>query len=84
MVASPVLLGENTRVFVSQVEAFAKANGIPIIRFQPGQRKDDVAARCRRKFTAKEGVVFIGIAQEKLNGFRAHKQVQGRRVSFQF
>ncbi len=84
VVASPVLLGENTRVFVSQVEAFAKANGIPIIRFQPGQHKDDVAAHYRRKFTAKEGVVFIGIAQEKLNGFRAHKQVQGQRVSFQF
>jgi hypothetical protein len=84
VMASPVLLGEMTRAFVAQVDAFAKANHIPVVRFQPGQRKDDVATRYRRKFRAKEGVVFIGVAQEKLNGFKAHKQVRGQRVSFQF
>lgn len=84
LMASPALLGEITRTFVARGDAFAKANHIPVVRFQPGQRKDDLAARYRRKFKAKEGVVFIGVAQEKLNGFKAHKQGRGRGVSFQF
>jgi hypothetical protein len=83
-IASPVLLGEITQNFVAQVEAFAKREGIPIVHFQKGQRKDDVAARYRRKFTQEEGVVFIGVAQEKMTSWKARKETQGRAVRFQF
>jgi len=84
MIASPALLGEISRGFVANVEAFAQANHIPLVHFQKGQRKDDVAARFRQKFTRAEGVVFIGIAQEQVPGFKAHKEVKGKAVRFQF
>ncbi len=84
LIASPALLGVISRSFVAGVEAFAQANQIPVVRFHKGQRKDDIAARYRRKFTASEGVVFIGVAQEQVQGFKAHKDVQGKRVRFEF
>jgi hypothetical protein len=84
VMASPVLLGEISHTFVAAVEAYAKTNGIPIVPFAAGQRKDDVATRYRQKFTAAEGVVFIGVAQEKFQAFKAHKQVRGGTVSFDF
>lgn len=84
LIASPALLGDISRRFVTDVEAFAKARQIPLVHFQKGQRKDEVAARLRRKFTASEGVVFIGVAQEQVQGFKAHRETQGRRVRFQF
>ena len=84
MIASPALLGEISHRFVADVEAFAQANHISIVRFQKGQRKDDIAVQYRRKFTASEGVVFVGVAQEQLSGFKARKEVKGKCVRFQF
>ena len=84
LIASPALLGEITQSFAAQVEAFAKQESIPIVHFQKGQRKDDVAAGYRRKFTKAEGVVFIGVAQEKLMGWKVRKETQGKLVRFQF
>jgi hypothetical protein len=84
LIASPVMLGEITQSFAAQVEAFAKQEGIPLVHFQKGQRKDDVAAGYRRKFTKAEGVVFIGVAQEKMMGWKARKETQGKAVRFQF
>jgi len=84
MIPSPAVLGEISCGFADAVEAFAQAHQIPILRFQKGQRKDDIAAQYRRKFTASEGVVFIGVAQEQLSGFKAHKDVKGKRVWFQY
>ncbi len=84
LIASPALLGEITQSFAAQVEAFAKQKSIPIVHFQKGQRKEDVAAGYRRKFTKAEGVVFIGVAQEKMMGWKARKETQGKAVWFQF
>jgi hypothetical protein len=84
LVASPVLLGEITQSLAARVEAFAKQESIPIVRFEKGQRKDDVAAGYRRKFTKEEGVVFIGVAQEKMLSWKGRKETQGKLVRFQF
>ena len=84
MIASPVLLGKMTQDFNAAVEQYAERHQIPIVRFLAGQRKDDLAAAYRRKFTATEGVVFIGVAQEKQSGFKARKELTGKRVRFQF
>ncbi len=84
MIASPALLGEISRAFVANVEAFAQAHHIPLVHFQKGQRKDDVAAQLRCKFTRSEGVVFLSIAQERVRGFKAHKELKGKAVRFQF
>lgn len=54
------------------------------MHFQKGQRKDEVAAGYRRKFTEEESVVFIGIAQEKMTSWKARKETQGKVVRFQF
>ena len=66
-IASTAPLGQITDRFVKQVHAFAKANTVPWVDFVKGQRKDDVMAEQLAGFTAAEGVVFIGRAQEKTN-----------------
>lgn len=72
--ASSVLMAEMTRTFVARLEAFAKAQEIPLITFQKGQRKDDIAKSYRAKFSKAEGVVFIGKAQEKAAVWRTEKR----------
>lgn len=84
LIASPRLLGDITQSFVAQVEAYARQHRIPLVHLPSGVRKDDIATRYRRQFTQAEGVVFIGVAQEKLSAFKAHKEVHGKRVRFQF
>ena len=65
--------------FRRQVFDFAERHGIPIIRFEKGMRKDDVMHKRLRKFKAPEGVVFIGIAQEKARVPRTPQTLRGRR-----
>ncbi len=83
-IPSPVLLEQLTTRFVREVRAFAAREGVPVVHFRPGERKDDVAAVHRQTFTKPEGVVFIGIAQEKAQAFRAKKRRQGNAVSFDY
>ena len=63
-----------TRAFVQAIEQFAKDNQIPMVSFQKGQRKDDVAAQLRARYPQREGVVFIGKAQEKCTVYRTEKR----------
>jgi hypothetical protein len=64
--ASSVLMDPISKSFVAALEGFAKREQVPVIQFRKGQRKDDIAAEQRKKFTKPEGVVFIGKAQEKM------------------
>jgi hypothetical protein len=64
-----------TQAFVRSIEAFAKRAGVPLLAFDKDTRKEKLAAQYRAKFTAKEGILFIGKAQEKVRTFRT----QGRR-----
>ena len=84
LIASPAVLGQMGDAFDAAVKAFAQTHEIPIVRFHKGERKDDIAARYRRRFKEQEGVVFIGVAQEQMNGFKARKEVSGKRVRFMF
>jgi hypothetical protein len=83
-IPSPALLGRIGDEFVQAVKAYAQENGIPIVHFQRGQRKEDVAAAYRREYTKPEGVVFIGVAQEKAWSFRAQKKHKGEYVVFEY
>lgn len=83
-IPSPALLQRIGENFVRGVRSFAEENGIPILHFERGVRKDDVAAGYRQAFTAAEGVVFIGVAQEKAQAFRAHKRSEGNMVGFDY
>jgi hypothetical protein len=51
--------------FVTAIRDFLQREDVPLVRFQKGQRKDDVFQQRRKKFEAAEGVVFVGVAQEK-------------------
>jgi len=83
-IPSPALLQQMGDVFVRSMRSFAEEYSVPILRFEPGVRKDDVAAEQRQSFTATEGVVFIGIAQEKAYAFRAQKRSEGKKVGFDY
>jgi hypothetical protein len=63
-----------TRAFVQAIERFVKDHQFPLITFEKGQRKDEVAAELRAKFAPREGVVFVGKAQEKCTVFRTEKR----------
>ena len=63
--ASSALMEPRSKSFVAGIEAFVKSEQIPIITFQKGQRKDDIAKQMRVGFDQDEGVVFVGKAQEK-------------------
>lgn len=72
--ASSALMNPISRRFVAALEAYAKENGIEVVQFRPGQRKDDVMAERLKKFSAEEGIVFLGKAQEKRAVFRTEKR----------
>lgn len=63
--ASTKQLGEITDAFVSAIGNFQQQHDIPLVRFTKGQRKDDVFQQHLARFPHEEGVVFIGVAQEK-------------------
>jgi hypothetical protein len=81
---SPSILGKWTDVYKAAVESFAKEHGIDMIRFERGVRKEDIAAAYRERQGEKEGVLFIGIAQERAYAYKAHKRVQGKLVGFDY
>jgi hypothetical protein len=64
-----------TTTWVHAVETFAKQQQLPLLTFTKHTRKEDVAADYRRHFTGREGLLFIGKAQEKVTTFRT----EGRR-----
>ena len=72
-IPSPALLRPLHDRFVREVTTFADAGKIPVVHFERGQRKDDIAAEHRARFTQAEGVVFIGVAQERASAFKARK-----------
>jgi hypothetical protein len=72
-VPSPALLKQIREGFLGRVDEFLKQNAVPKVEFKHGQRKDDIANARRRKFDKQEGVVFLGVAQEKASSFKAQK-----------
>jgi len=79
-VPSPVVLGQITERFRAAVKELAEEQGIPIHQFQHKEDKDDIANQLRRQRGTRDGIVFIGVAQEKAQAFQG-KKVQGQ---FQF
>ena len=73
-IASTAPLAKITDRFVAAVQRFAVTEGIPWVDFVKGQRKDDVMHEHLATFTAQEGVMFIGRAQEKTSVFRTEKR----------
>jgi hypothetical protein len=72
--ASSALMEPISKAFIRALEAFAAREQVPLLTFAPGQDKDAVMAEHLARFTAPEGVVFIGKAQEKTRVFRTEKR----------
>lgn len=68
--ASSALMAPLSRGFVERLEAFAKREGIEVVTFRKGQRKEDLAKEYLARFEDDEGVLFIGKAQEKVSTIR--------------
>lgn len=84
-IASPALFGPMRERFVAEIEGFSKREHAPLVHFSRGERKDSVANQLRARFTAPEGVVFIGVAQERASSFRGKKVATATGcVSFDF
>jgi hypothetical protein len=63
--ASGAVMQPITDAFVAAVHRFADVEGVEFYNFRPGQRKDDVALEYLADFDRDEGIMFIGVAQEK-------------------
>ncbi len=72
--ASSALMAPMTRSFVNGIEEFAKREGLRLVPFEKGERKDDVAQAYLREFRGTEGVLFIGKAQEKTRVVRTERR----------
>ncbi len=83
-IPSPALFRPMHDRFVHGVQDFAAEHRIPLVHFERGQRKDDIAAGYRAHFTNSEGVVFIGVAQERAISFKAHQAHRGLGRFFTF
>jgi acetyl-CoA carboxylase carboxyltransferase component len=60
-----VTLGPTQALRVVISERCAKAEGVDVVTFKRGERKDDVMQRYLAGFDQEEGLLFIGKAQEK-------------------
>jgi hypothetical protein len=71
---SAALMSPMSRSFVAALERFVARDGIALVQFRKGQRKDTVTAEYLRKFGKEEGVLYVGKAQEKTPVFRTEKR----------
>jgi len=72
--ASTALMAPMTRDFVRSIERFAQAQGVDLVRFEKGQRKEEIAQERLGSFRGEEGVLLIGKAQEKASVVRTEKR----------
>jgi hypothetical protein len=72
--ASTCLVDPISKQFVASIQRFAAEREIPMVRFEKGQRKDDVAHEHLARFDGEEGIYMVGVAQEKVSTFRTEKR----------
>ena len=63
--ASTTAVAPMTEAFVGNIEHFVNNEGIDLVAFEKRQRKDDVTQKYLRSFGKREGVLYVGKAQEK-------------------
>jgi hypothetical protein len=73
-IPSPALFTPMLDRFVRAIKTYASTHAVPLIAFERGQRKDDIVADYRARRPMAEGVVVIGVAQEKMRAFKAQKR----------
>ena len=71
---SGALMDPISKRFVADIERFCAEQGVDLVTFEKGERKDDVAHEYLAAFEGEEGVLFVGKAQEKTRTFRTEKR----------
>jgi hypothetical protein len=72
--ASTALMDPMTKTFVADVHHFVAAHDLDLVHFGKGERKDDITQRFLAEFTAEEGVLYVGRAQEKSGVWRTQRR----------
>ncbi len=71
---SSALMDPISKDFVAAIHRLVADEGVDLVDFRAGQRKDDVAHEYLARFEGTEGVLFVGRAQEKTGVFRTEKR----------
>ncbi|MCP4599343.1 MAG: hypothetical protein GY847_02195 [Proteobacteria bacterium] len=74
-IASSVLMAPISRRFVEDIERFCSREAVDLIRFEKGQRKEDIAKEYLKRCPFHDGVLFVGKAQEKVSVWRTSKRI---------
>ena len=78
--ASSALMAPMTAAFTADISHFIAARGLDLVRFAPGQRKDQVTAGYLQRAELDDRglvpaqVLYVGVAQEKQKVFRTSKR----------
>jgi hypothetical protein len=75
---SGALMSPITQGFVRRIESFAEARGLPMVIFEKGQRKEDIARERREALGSREGIYLVGKAQEKAHVWRTETRRDAR------
>jgi len=73
-IASTAPLGKITDGFSAAMRRFAREQRVPWVEFVKGQGKDELMQDHLARFVEREGVLFIGRAQEKTRVFRTERR----------
>src|SRR3990167_2037441 len=79
-VPSTVMVAPMSQRVVDAMGRFVETEGVGLITFEKGERKDDIAQQYLATVTGEEGVLFVGKAQEKASVFRTEKRRDARGV----
>src|SRR6202047_188751 len=72
--ASTTAVTPMTEAFIRNIDQFVSHEGIDLVAFQKWQRKDDVTQKYLRRFRQREGVLYVGKAQEKARVMRTERR----------
>ena len=64
------MMSKMTVAYRERVDQYVVRHDIPVVRFEKNQRKDDVTKAMLQTFSRTEGVLFLGVAQEKSSAMR--------------
>ena len=63
-----------TEAFVARITQFVEDEGLDLVSFRKGQRKDDLTQQYLARFRGREGVLYVGRAQEKARVMRTERR----------
>jgi len=81
-VPSTFMIAPMSLKFVKAIERFVEVEGVDMVSFTKGERKDDRAQEYLAQFERDEGILFVGKAQEKANIFRTEKRVDPAGIKY--